>query len=353
MTALGRRIAEMIRHDGPMRLDHFMALANAHYYDTRDPLGAGGDFITAPEISQLFGEMIGLCLVDHWERSGAPQHVRLVELGPGRGTLMADILRAAKVRPKFLAAVDVTFVETSAALRKKQAETLQGHVRVSWSDTLADVPGDAPLYLVANEFFDALPIRQFVRMEGQWMERVVALDESETLVWRTLGQRGSPGSPLRDDPRMTGGEIAEINEAAATVAAEIGARLNRHGGLALIIDYGHAVTAPGDTLQAMKAHGFVSPLEHVGEADLTAHVDFQALGRAARARVHGPVTQGAFLKALGIEARLDALAQARPAQAVALTAGVLRLIEDGQMGTLFKAMALTGPEGPFPAGFAS
>jgi SAM-dependent MidA family methyltransferase len=367
MTPLGRRIAEMIRHDGPMRLDHVMGLANAHYYATRDPLGADGDFITAPEISQLFGEMIGLCLVDHWENSGAPQHIRLVELGPGRGTLTSDILRAAKVRPAFLDAVDVTFVETSAALHAKQAATMKGHERLTWAASLDAVPDDAPLYLVANEFFDALPIRQLIRSGDQWLDRVVALDEHDTLVFRTLcpaiqkemsspdGPQGRSGDPFfhqaRTDPAIPDGAIIELNESAKSIAHGIGQRLSRHGGLALIIDYGHARTAPGDTLQAMKSHAFVHPLDQIGEADLTAHVDFQALARAANVLAHGPVTQGALLTTLGIHARLGALSRARPDQADTLRAGVARLTEDAQMGTLFKAMALTGSQGPIPAGF--
>ena len=353
MTAFARHLAGLIRADGPLRLDRYMALANACYYATRDPLGAAGDFTTAPEISQLFGEMIGLCLVDHWERAGSPSRIHLVELGPGRGTLMADILRAAKLRRAFLKAAHLTLVETSPTLRARQAETLQGHAP-HWADGFDAIEIDAPLYLVANEFFDALPIRQFVRAHGAWHERFVALDASDQLIFGLSSSDGPSGRS--EDPCPSASEpsaIFELNEPTRTIAAEIGGALNTHAGLALIVDYGHTRTASGDTLQAVKAHRFTNPLEGPGEADLTAHVDFQALGQAAGATVHGPVTQGAFLTALGIEARAQALIRARPDQSDVIVAALTRLIDAGGMGTLFKAMALTGPGGPVPAGFAA
>ncbi|BCW88577.1 hypothetical protein sos41_17180 [Alphaproteobacteria bacterium SO-S41] len=378
MTAFARHLAGLIRADGPLRLDRFMALANAHYYATRDPLGAAGDFTTAPEISQLFGEMIGLCLIDHWERAGSPTRIHLVELGPGRGTLMADILRAAKLRPAFIDAAQLTLVETSPALRARQVETLKGHTP-SWADNFDAIPLDAPLYLVANEFFDALPIRQFVRTNGAWHERFVALDDAGNFTWglsstvipgeaaggvRDPGPRRldtapshvGPGSPLRsgrDNDGRNEEAIFELNEPTREIGAQIGTALNTHTGLALIIDYGHAATAFGDTLQAVKAHRFTNPLEAPGEADLTAHVDFQALAESSSATAHGPVTQGAFLTALGTEARAQALIRARPDQSAAIAAALTRLIDAGGMGTLFKAMALTGPGGPVPAGFAA
>lgn len=344
MTPFGRHVADLIRHEGPLRLDAFMGLANTHYYATRDPLGAAGDFTTSPEISQLFGEMIGLCLVDHWERSGAPSPIRLVELGPGRGTLMADILRAARVRPAFLAAAQITLVETSPVLRERQAATLDNH-EVAWTNAFSDVPDDAPLYLAANEFFDALPIRQFVRQGGQWHERIVGLDADGRLAF---GLRPTD-QPL---PRAQQDGILEINQPSQAIAAEMGARLNNRGGLAMVIDYGHARTALGDTLQAIKAHAHTDVLGEPGEADLTAHVDFQALGLASGAAIHGPVTQGAFLAQLGIHQRAAALSRTRPDQAQAIAAAVQRLTSPAQMGTLFKAMAITGRAGPIPAGFA-
>jgi NADH dehydrogenase [ubiquinone] 1 alpha subcomplex assembly factor 7 len=373
-------LAGLIRQDGPMRLDRFMALSNAHYYATRDPFGAAGDFITAPEISQLFGEMIGLCLVDFWERSGAPSPFRLVELGPGRGTLMADLLRAARVRPAFDKAARIALVETSPALRARQREALAGH-EADWFASFAEVPDDAPLYLVANEFFDALPIRQFVRDGARWMERVVVAG-NDGLGFALLPaappaqmlRHGSPGSPLRgarrmttslsssdtpkgrsEDPCLSGSgasaNLLERNEAAAQIAADIGARLSRAGGIALVLDYGHLETAFGDTLQAVKSHKFSDLLAHAGEADLTAHVDFQALAEAAGVAAVA-TTQGGFLGGLGIDARAAALTRARPDQANAIAATLARLIAPDQMGTLFKAMALTGPGAPVPAGFA-
>ena len=344
MNAFARHLAGLIRHDGPMRLDRFMALANAQYYAVRDPLGADGDFTTAPEISQLFGELIGLALVDHWARAGAPAAIRLVELGPGRGTLMADILRAAAIRPAFLRAARITLVETSPTLRRAQAAALAGH-DVAWAGTLDEVPDDAPLYLVANEFFDALPVRQFRRTGSGWTERHVALSD-DSFIWQDIP------APL-PPPSFAGAEgaaILEINEPAAAIAAEIGRRLTRHGGLALIVDYGYA-QGHGDSFQAVKAHAFTDPLNAPGEADLTAHVDFAALARAAATRCFGPVTQGALLAALGLQARLDALARARPDHAEALHGGAQRLAGPDEMGALFKALALTGPEGPAPAGF--
>lgn len=349
MTDFARHLAGLIRHEGPLRLDRFMALANAHYYATRDPLGAKGDFTTAPEISQLFGEMIGLALVDHWQRAGSPPALRLVELGPGRGTLMADLLRAAAIRPAFIEAARITLVETSPALRGAQAHALAGH-DIEWADTLDEIPADAPLYLVANEFFDALPIRQFRRTGAGWSERHVALSADGAFRYHDipLPPTGIPDLPHTGSAEI--GAVAETNPHALTITAEIGERLIRHGGLALIVDYGYA-EGHGDTFQAMKSHAFTDPLATPGEADLTAHVDFAALARASAARGYGPVTQGGFLTALGLETRLAMLTRARPEMDEALRAGAARLTDPAQMGTLFKALALTGPAGPAPAGF--
>lgn len=343
-----RHLADLIRHEGPMRLDRFMGLANAHYYATRDPLGVAGDFITAPEISQLFGELIGLCLVDIWERSGAPSPIRLVELGPGRGTLMADLLRAARVRPAFLTAARLSLVETSPALRTRQRETLKDH-DIEWMDSLDVVPNDAPLYLVANEFFDALPIRQFVRAESGWLERFVGIGESGAL---TFAARPAPRHPALQlsDAACEAGAVAEVSEATLAVAADIGTRLRAHGGAAIVIDYGHLATAAGDTLQAVKRHGFADILQTAGSGDLTAHVDFAALAAAAAVPAVA-TTQGTFLKALGIDTRAAVLSRGSLGKAADIAAAVERLTSSGQMGTLFKAMALTGPGAPVPAGF--
>lgn len=349
MTDFARHLAGLIRHDGPMRLDRFMALANAHYYATRDPLGADGDFTTAPEISQLFGELIGLALVDHWQRAGMVPALRLVELGPGRGTLMADILRAAAIRPAFIEAARIWLVETSPALRSVQARTLVGH-DIEWADSIDEVPADAPLYLVANEFFDALPIRQFHQTPAGWTERHVALTPEGAFTYLDLAAPLPPPDLTGQALQEGSGAIAETNALAAAIIAEIGQRLLSHGGLALIVDYGY-LEGHGDTFQAVRAHAFTDPLQAPGAADLTAHVDFAALGRACGTRIFGPVTQGALLFALGLETRAARLARAHPDMTASVQAGATRLVDPDQMGTLFKAIALTGPGGPAPAGF--
>ena len=349
MTDFARHLAGLIRHEGPMRLDRYMALCNAHYYGTRDPLGTKGDFTTAPEISQLFGELIGLAFLDHWQRAGMPPAIRLVELGPGRGTLMADLLRAAALRPAFLDGARITLVETSATLRTCQAHALSGH-DIEWADSIADIPADAPLYLIANEFFDALPIRQFHHDGANRLERHVTL-KGENLIYADIPTSFPPPSFTGEVSRSDGrGITAEINEHALAIAADIGERLSVHGGLALVIDYGYAA-AGGDTFQAMKSHAFTDPLANPGEADLTAHVDFAALAKAASTRAYGPIAQGVFLTNLGLEQRLTALARANPARESDLRAGATRLTAPDQMGTLFKALALTGLGGPAPAGF--
>lgn len=349
MTPLGQRLAREIDATGPMPVARYMAECLAHYYATRDPLGRGGDFVTAPEVSQVFGELIGLWAADLWLRAGSPAKLRLVELGPGRGTLMADLWRAVARVPGFHAAATVHLVETSPTLRRAQALQVP---HAQWHDRLEDVPDDAPLLLVANEFFDALPIRQFVRTEAGWRERMVAFAD---------GTFFEAAGPVPLDPLMPPslvaapvGAVVELAAAAGAVAAEIGARLAAQGGAALIIDYGYAGPASGDTLQAVKTHGFADPFAEPGEADLTAHVDFTALRAAARpATTWGPVSQAELLVALGIDARTETLAaRATPGQAALLRSGTARLIGDDAMGSLFKALALTGGDWPQPAGFA-
>ncbi len=345
MTPLAERLARDIAASGPMPVARWMALGNALYYATRDPLGAAGDFTTAPEISQMFGELIGACFADIWRRAGSPAPVRLVELGPGRGTLMADMLRsmgAAGWSP----AVD--FVEMSPVLRAAQAGRVPG---AAWHDSLDAVPDDAPLLLVANEFFDALPVRQFVRVARGWRERCVTVD----------GARFAPGIGTADatamiDPGLAdavAGTVVEVSPASTAIAAEIGARLRRHGGAALIIDYGHAGPATGDTLQAVREHAPADPFADPGAVDLTCHVDFTALAAAAGVSVGGPIGQGDFLRAIGIDARAEVLRRrATPVQRDGIDAAVARLTGETAMGSLFKVMALTGPGWPAPAGFA-
>jgi len=334
-------LREMIALEGPITVERYMGLCLRRYYATRDPLGSAGDFTTAPEISQMFGELIGLWMLEVWNGMGRPAGCRLIELGPGRGTLMADLLRATRLLPDFKAAAAVHLVETSPALRQKQQAALASSgFSVHWHDRIEDVP-PGPTLLVANEFFDALPVRQFVGTERGWCERLVGLD-GERL---TFGLRPEPepalGRPLKP------GDILEWPAASIDVMSEIARRLARDAGAALILDYGYWGPAFGDTLQALKGHKPVDPLDEPGEADLTTHVDFHRLAQAAVAgstRAHGIVTQGDFLQTLGIEARASALkARATPAQAADIDRALARLTERGPtgMGDLFKVLAVT------------
>jgi SAM-dependent MidA family methyltransferase len=304
-------------------------------------LGSSGDFTTAPEISQMFGELIGLWMLEIWHAIGRPSPCRLVELGPGRGSLMADLLRATRVLPDFKAATTVHLVETSPALRQKQQAALgSSGFSLHWHDRLEDVP-EGPVLLVANEFFDALPVRQFLSTELGWCERLVGLD-GERLIF---GLRPEAEQGLGETPRV--GDVLEWPATSIDVMGELARRLERDGGAALILDYGYWGPAYGDTLQALKQHAFVDPLAEPGEADLTTHVDFHRLAQAAlagRARAHGIATQGDFLQALGIEARAAALkARATPAQAADIEQALARLTERGRtgMGELFKVLAVT------------
>lgn len=348
MKALERLITEMIAGEGPMRIDHYMALCLGHpqhgYYITRDPLGEAGDFITAPEVSQMFGELIGVWAAGVWGAMGQPDRVSLVELGPGRGTLMADILRTLrKAAPAFAAAAEVHLIETSPALRAKQREALG---EVIWHDRVEDLP-EGPMILVANEFFDAIPIRQFERRDGQWRERVIGLKDGRLSIG--LGAE-VPGGPGRE------GEIIERSPARDEIARHIGARLVAHPGGVLIIDYGHLVSAPGDTLQAMRQHRFVPITDTPGEADLTSHVDFGKLAEsfaAGGAVAHPGLTQRQFLLAMGLAQRCGQLAgQADPATAATLTRQMARLADEHQMGNLFKVLGVTSPGlmTPYPFG---
>jgi len=343
---LPERLARAITLAGPIPLSQFMAAANTHYYATRDPLGARGDFTTAPEISQMFGELIGLWLADLWDRAGRPA-ARYVELGPGRGTLAADALRAmakAGFEPP------VHFVETSPTLREAQADRVP---HAEWSLDLIGVEDDTPLLVVANEFFDALPIRQLVKTEMGWRERLVACQD--LLFLPIVGDRGFdqiiPHHLRGADP----GSILETSPATLAILRALAARLLVQGGAALIIDYGHEGPVIGDTLQAVRGHAYANPFDEPGEADLTAHVDFAMIRDAAELEgltVHGPVTQGAFLTALGIDARAEALAKAQPDRAEGIAQDRDRLVHEEAMGDLFKVIALTAPGWPVPAGFA-
>jgi NADH dehydrogenase [ubiquinone] 1 alpha subcomplex assembly factor 7 len=359
VTPLQEKILRLIREQGPITLAHYMQMSlldpEHGYYMKRDPLGR--DFITAPEISQIFGELIGLFFAQAWEDRGRPGKFHLVELGPGRGTLMADLLRAAaKVRPDFVAAAHVVLVEASPVLRSIQAQML-GNRDVQWAGTFAEVPDDAPLFLVANEFFDALPAQQFVktfdsRREVNWYERMVSA-QGENLVFALAPEPVPSALSLNAMPAAQLGAIFEIQPAAQAIVSDIAHRVASRGGLGLIIDYGH-VAGLGDTFQAIKAHAFVEPLEDPGEADLTVHVDFGALAGAAReeqAQVWGPITQAEFLEALGIRLRGERLKRAAPEKANEIDAAIDRLIGKEQMGTLFKVLALAAPNTPPLPGF--
>lgn len=358
MTALALRLRRMIEEQGPMPVARFMALALSHptlgYYPRRDPLGAAGDFTTAPEISQLFGELLGLLLAQHWLDLGRPAPVRLVELGPGRGTLLADACRAGRAAAGFLEAVDIHLVETSPALRERQAAALTG-LPASWHDGLEGVPGGAPWLLVANEFLDALPIRQFVRQRDQWRERLVGVDAEGRLAF-ALATRATPLPQLSGAETLPEGAVIELGPAREAVVEAVAGRLVAEGGLALFVDYGSDGPLPvGDTFQAVRRHEKVDPLAAPGEADLSAHVDFASLARravAAGAAAHGPMSQAVLLERLGLEARLGRLLErATEAQGSALLAGARRLTAPDEMGVLFKALAVTPRQAPVPPGF--
>ncbi len=335
--ALPERLARAIALGGPIPVSQFMAAANAHYYATRDPLGTAGDFTTAPEISQMFGELIGLWAADLWDRAGRPD-VHWVELGPGRGTLTTDALRAA-ARAGF--APPVHLVETSPVLRARQAERVPA---ATWHDDVEDLPTDRPLIVIANEFFDALPIRQLVRGRAGWHERIVACQDT---LFLPIAGAAVPDAVIPDDLRdAPPGAIIETSPASVGIMRVLAARIVAQGGALLAIDYGYEGPAIGETLQAVRGHAFANPFEEPGERDLTAHVDFATLGlvgTASGASVAGPVGQGAFLTALGIGARAKALGPR-------VTTDRDRLVDD--MGTLFKALSIRHPAWPQPAGFA-
>jgi SAM-dependent MidA family methyltransferase len=339
---LAERLARMIAASGPIPVSVFMAEANAHYYASRDPFGAAGDFTTAPEISQMFGELVGLCLADLWDRAGRPPDAAYVELGPGRGTLAADALRAMRAAGL---APRVHFVETSPVLRAAQAERLPD---AEWHGDVATLPTDAPLLVAANEFFDALPVRQLVATKRGWHERLVAHTEA--------GFVPVPG-PLIPAPLAPAetGTVVETSPASLGIVRALAQRIAAQGGAALIVDYGHVRSAAGETLQAVSGHAFADPWQEPGSRDLTAHVDFEALGRAAGAegvRVAGPRSQGEWLEAMGIGVRAQALAGAAPERTAEIEAARDRLVAPEQMGALFKALAFVAPAWPDPEGFA-
>jgi NADH dehydrogenase [ubiquinone] 1 alpha subcomplex assembly factor 7 len=343
LTAIFRRLIES---HGPISLMHYIGESNARYYADADPLGTGGDFITAPEISQMFGELIGLWLTDMWIKAGREEPFHYVELGPGRGTLARDVLRAGK---RYGFEPTVHFVETSTALKDIQLATVPN---AHWHADLSTVPPYGPLLIVANEFLDALPIRQLVMTDEGWREVMVGVEGD-----RFVPMSGTKPMDAAVPEAMRAAEegtVIETCPGAAATVYEIAGRLVEQGGCALLIDYGHAQPRTGSTLQAIKAHTKVDPYTMPGEADLTAHVDFAALTPIAQSRdckVLGTITQGHFLRQLGIEARAEALAETAPQHREAIHAAKDRLIGEGQMGALFKVMGLAAPTWPEGAGF--
>lgn len=359
-TPLARKLKALIRAAGPISVTDYFSLCLADpeygYYRTRDPFGSAGDFVTAPEISQLFGEMLGVFLVHAWQKHGAPANVRIAEIGPGRGTMMADMLRViARLAPPLHQSATVHLVETSPKLRAIQRETLGTHAsRITWHDSFEELP-DGFVLLAANELFDAIPIRQFVKTASGFRERMVGLDAEGSLTF-AAGVAGIDPALLPDHHRaMPEGAIFEIAPAREAVMATIGERIARFGGTALVIDYGHLASGFGDTLQAVLKHEFDPPLAHPGEADLTSHVDFERLAAAAvdaGLHIHGAVHQGDFLVGLGIGERASSLGRDRDAmtqETIRLDVERLAGAGAGNMGDLFKVLAVgSAPLALFP-----
>jgi SAM-dependent MidA family methyltransferase len=347
MSLLDRLAAE-IAANGPISVARFMTVClhepAGGYYATQPALGEGGDFITAPLVSQMFGELIGVWLASAWELMGRPPQVRVVELGPGDGTLMDDVLRTIRVAPDFAAAADVWLVETSPPLRRLQGELLGPAAR--WAGDLAEVPGEAPLLLVANELLDCLPARQFVKTAVGWREQLVGLDRFGGLAFV---RAATPAAGLLPDAPE--GAVYEQSAAQAALGATLGARIARDGGAALLIDYGRAEPGFGDTLQALRRHEKVDPLARPGEADLTVHADFPAVRAAAEAQgaETAILTQAGFLARMGLGARCEALVRARPDRAATLGRQLNRLVSGDEMGELFKACVIHSPGWTPPA----
>ncbi len=361
MTPLALRLARRIAAMGPITVADYMAAAlgdpDHGYYAARrldsGPIGAAGDFVTAPEISQTFGECIGAWLTDCWDQMGRPARVRLIELGPGRGTLMADALRITRNVPGWRDAIDLDLIEINPGLRAMQSERL-GAYAPNWRDSLAEAP-DGPMLLVANEFLDAMPIRQLVYRDGAWRENLIGWDAAEG--FRFVPAAAPSPLGLLIPPalrRAEPGEIFEISTAAIGVVTEIARRIARHGGAALLIDYGHTQSRHGGSLQAVFRHRRASVLDYPGAVDLSAHVDFAPLVDAARqagSHPFGPIPQGAFLTALGIGLRAERLKRAAsPDGIITIDAAIGRLTGAEAMGDLFKAFAIAAP-GIAPAGF--
>ncbi|MFT3940737.1 MULTISPECIES: SAM-dependent methyltransferase [unclassified Rhodopseudomonas] len=352
-TALATEIKRLIKAAGPMPVWRYMELCLGHpehgYYVTRDPLGREGDFTTSPEISQMFGELLGLWSASVWKAADEPETLRLIEIGPGRGTMMADALRALRVLPVLYQSLSIHLVEINPVLRQKQQTMLAGIRNIHWHDSFDDVP-EGPAVILANEYFDVLPIHQAIKRETGWHERVIEIGASGELVF------GVAADPIRGFEALLPPLVRLAPPGAVfewrpdTEILKIASRVRDQGGAALIIDYGHLRSDVGDTFQAIASHSYADPLQHPGRADLTAHVDFDALGRAAEsvgARAHGPVTQGTFLKRLGIETRaLSLMAKATPQVSEDIAGALQRLTGEGRgaMGSMFKVIGVSDPK---------
>ncbi len=351
-SPLQHEIIRLIQSTGPMPVWRYMQLCLSHpqygYYVSRDPLGREGDFTTSPEVSQMFGELLGLWAASVWRDMGSPPELQLIELGPGRGTMMADALRALRVLPPLYESLSVHLVEINPVLRGKQQDTLTGTRHVEWHSSLNDVP-HGPSIILANEYIDVLPIHQMVKRETGWHERTVELGDDGKLKFGAAAEP-TPRFDVLLPPLVRAAPVGAIYEwRPDTEIMQLASRIRDTGGAALLVDYGHVRSDAGDTLQAIARHSFADPLQNPGQADITAHVDFQALGRAAEnvgARVHGPVTQGAFLQRLGIEARANSLmAKASEQVAHGIAVAKNRLIGGGRggMGSMFKVLAISDP----------
>ncbi len=355
MTKLLDHIRNKINSSGPLPLEDYMELCLAHpeygYYPTRDPLGASGDFVTAPEISQMFGEIVGAWCANIWLTLNRPDPFLLVELGPGRGTLMSDMLRTAGQLPGFATAARICLVETSPVLIARQKEKLLPITEnIRWFENIDELP-EGPAIVVANEFFDALPIRQLIRIGDRWQERAVGLDDTGSLKWTHLD--GNDLEPLvAPDLRASEAEtIVEVAPVRSGAVTQIANRYGEHPGATLIIDYGYSGPQAGDSFQAVRNHAYTNPLADPGAGDLTTHVDFNGLAHAASAagaNAYSPMPQGAFLESLGIGPRADQLREANPDNKSGIDIDLARLVSPDQMGALFKVLMFTSPDLPPP-----
>lgn len=355
-TELEAFLRTKIAEEGPMGIDAFMshvlATPDIGYYMNRDPFGQSGDFTTAPEISQMFGEMIGAWLADIWAQHGSPAEFILLELGPGRGTLMADIVRTCAKVPGFMKAAQIHLAEISPVLKEKQRETLSG-LDVRWHEDLGSLPQGKPIFFVANEFFDALPFKQYIYTGGKWAERQVDANADDFV----FVEQSVLFDPLEgiNLPLPEEGKIVELSRARANFMTDLAQRLKAQTGAGLVIDYGHLKPGYGDTFQALRGHEFSDPLQHVGQSDLTSHVDFYALSAAAQTQdfeVSGMTRQGDFLLALGIQLRAHQLLQEASGQSAKnIQKALHRLVHSDEMGSLFKVMGLNYGANVKPAGF--